>query len=245
MTSAKAESCAKNDTPIAAAEYHEELYRILEKMLGHIGEARLQQIDNDKVEFLEFLDQGGVWYLDNSLFLTNSMFRIQQQIRKLHFPEEIYDYINFRGYIEEIAGNEYADKRRTIEEFLNRICFVMKTGMTSMIDPVAYAETYISDHFAENITLSKLAELTHFSGSYLSKQFNKTTGMTLRAYINKIRIENVIRGLKLTNKDVDEIAMDCGFRNMSHFYRVFKKQTGTTPVEIRRKRQKEEESEMK
>ena len=69
--------------------------------------------------------------------------------------------------------------------------------------------------------------------------------MTLRAYINKIRIENVIRGLKLTNKDVDEIAMDCGFRNMSHFYRVFKKQTGTKQVEIRRKRQEEEESEMK
>ena len=32
-----------------------------------------------------------------------------------------------------------------------------------------------------------------------------------------------------TNSSVIDVAMACGFRNMSNFYRMYKKYTGTTP----------------
>ena len=83
--------------------------------------------------------------------------------------------------------------------------------------------TYIEAHYKEAISLKVLADIAHFSPTYLSRMFHQETGCTLCSYINKKRIENAKRLLLQTEQSIQEIAIDCGFINISHFNRVFKK----------------------
>lgn len=83
--------------------------------------------------------------------------------------------------------------------------------------------TYIEAHYKEANSLKVLADIAHFSPTYLSRMFHQETGCTLCSYINKKRIENAKRLLLQSEQSIQEIAIDCGFINISHFNRVFKK----------------------
>lgn len=213
--------------------YHAELYRLMETMITHVGEADPALIAGDRREFMDYMDKGRIWDSDCSLFLINSLFRMEKQLRKIGFPESVLGMIDFEGCVRDLDSGDPSVKRKAIDDLLKRIGFGMESGVRS-IDPVALVRAYIEAHYAEELTLSQLAGLVHFSTGHLSRLFNSVTGMTLRTYINRVRIEQVEKELTGTDKPVAEIAMDCGFRNVSHFYRIFKEQTGTTPRDVRR-----------
>ena len=62
-----------------------------------------------------------------------------------------------------------------------------------------------------------------------SQYFKKVTGQNFSDYLNGLRIKKAQDMLHDTNSSVIDVAMACGFRNMSNFYRMYKKYTGTTP----------------
>lgn len=97
---------------------------------------------------------------------------------------------------------------------------------------------YIHSHYAEPITLDRLAALEHISKSYLSRLFKRQTGQTVISYINSLRVETAKRLLTATRANVDEIAGQVGFESPKYFYRVFRALTGSTPREFRGRRQK-------
>ena len=93
---------------------------------------------------------------------------------------------------------------------------------------------YIEAHYKEAISLKVLADIAHFSPTYLSRMFHQEMGCTLCNYINKKRIENAKRLLLKTEQSIQEIAIDCGFINISHFNRVFKNLVGKSPMEYKK-----------
>ncbi len=52
-------------------------------------------------------------------------------------------------------------------------------------------------------------------------------------FVNAIRMRHAARQLTMSRLSVVEIALECGIENLSHFYRLFRKQHGTTPREYR------------
>lgn len=94
--------------------------------------------------------------------------------------------------------------------------------------------TYIEAHYKEAISLKVLADIAHFSPTYLSRMFHQETECTLCSYINKKRIENAKRLLLQSEQSIQEIAIDCGFINISHFNRVFKNLVGKSPMEYKK-----------
>ena len=98
------------------------------------------------------------------------------------------------------------------------------------IDPVIH---YIDQNYNKNITLEELAQIAHFSSPYLSKVFHQATGLTIKTYITLKRLENAKHLLKNSKLSIQEIAVSCGFPNLSHIDRVFKQQTGMSPVSYR------------
>lgn len=94
--------------------------------------------------------------------------------------------------------------------------------------------TYIEAHYKEANSLKVLADIAHFSPTYLSRMFHQETGCTLCSYINKKRIENAKRLLLQSEQSIQEIAIDCGFINISHFNRVFKNLVGKSPMEYKK-----------
>ena len=92
---------------------------------------------------------------------------------------------------------------------------------------------YIDQNYNRNITLDELSKIAHFSSQYLSKVFHQTTGLTIKSYITLKRIESAKYLLKNSKLSIQEIAVSCGFPNLSHFDRVFKQQTGFSPISYR------------
>ncbi|MCM1489185.1 MAG: AraC family transcriptional regulator [Firmicutes bacterium] len=93
---------------------------------------------------------------------------------------------------------------------------------------------YINENFSENITVERLAEISHVSQSYFMRRFKQTVGAGAIEYLSQIRINKVCELLARTNKTAAEIALECGFRNLSNFNRQFKSIMGCTPKEYRK-----------
>ena len=91
---------------------------------------------------------------------------------------------------------------------------------------------YIDSH--EQITLDLLAEKFHLSKYYLSRTFHEVAGISLWDYIQYSRVSRAQYLLRNTSDSIDSILFRCGFNNIQHFYKCFKKITGMTPGEFRK-----------
>ena len=60
-------------------------------------------------------------------------------------------------------------------------------------------------------------------------------GTTPHAYVGAARIRKAKLLLSSGNVTADRVAYECGFTDYAHFYRTFRKDTGNTPKEYRRK----------
>ncbi|MFR5875086.1 MAG: helix-turn-helix domain-containing protein [Eubacterium sp.] len=94
--------------------------------------------------------------------------------------------------------------------------------------------TYIRDNYESPITLEELAEIAGMSPRYFCRAFYTMTGKTPIAYLNYYRIECAGEFLKLTDKTVTEIAISCGFNDMSYFSKQFKRYKSLTPSQYRK-----------
>lgn len=99
---------------------------------------------------------------------------------------------------------------------------------------VEEAQKYIADHFRDNnLSLNDISEYIGISASYLSSVFVDVTGEHITAYLNRYRIEQSQRMLRVTKRSISEIGYECGFNSSQNYCRVFKKITGVTPNRYR------------
>ena len=94
--------------------------------------------------------------------------------------------------------------------------------------------SYMDDHLSEPISLDELASLTATNPGYLCRFFKEISGISPIQYLINRRIEMAASLLRESNRSVLEIAMDCGFENVSYFIRKFKQKKGCTPGEYRK-----------
>ena len=105
------------------------------------------------------------------------------------------------------------------------------SGNAELIRP---AIQYITENYAEPITIDALAELTHLSRSYFMSCFRQAAGMGAIEYVNQVRARAAVKLLRSTERGIADIAYECGFRNLSNFNRQFRNIAGVTPSEYRR-----------
>lgn len=99
---------------------------------------------------------------------------------------------------------------------------------------IAEVARYINAHYEESLSLNELAGRFHLSPYYLSHRFPRVTGLTLVAYINRVRIEEACSLLRETELPVTDIAYRVGYQSVTHFGRVFKKAKAVSPQSYRR-----------
>ncbi|MCB0569995.1 MAG: helix-turn-helix domain-containing protein [Phaeodactylibacter sp.] len=91
-----------------------------------------------------------------------------------------------------------------------------------------------------NLSLKTMADKLHTNTKYLSQVVNHHAGMNFQQFINTHRIREAKE--KIVSEDYSNltlfgIALQCGFKNKSTFYKVFKEATGLTPKEYLKQRQ--------
>ena len=96
-------------------------------------------------------------------------------------------------------------------------------------DPIQKIVTYLDEHFSQPVTLDSLAAQFYMSKYNLCRAFRLHTGLSVIEYLQYRRISEVQKRMLSNAEPLIEIAYSCGFNNLPHFYRVFKKVVGTTP----------------
>jgi AraC-like DNA-binding protein len=124
-----------------------------------------------------------------------------------------------------IAGREYARfvEQRPEEQLLknNRKYFEA-------------ALAYIEQHYHREIKLSEAASVAAMSVTYFSTMFKWMMGRSFVEHLNDLRVNAAMQQLQQTQSTIEEIAYRTGFNHLTHFHRIFKKISGTTPAQFRK-----------
>lgn len=81
----------------------------------------------------------------------------------------------------------------------------------------------------------RMYEICKKSREHLSRSLKKYYGTTVCDFINDLRLEYCATLLITSNLSVTDICYECGFENISWFYKVFEKKYSTTPAKFRKK----------
>lgn len=92
---------------------------------------------------------------------------------------------------------------------------------------------YIRIHYKKGITLEGTAKMLGITPEYLSALFKNEMGMNFSVFLKKFRISHAKRMLKGTDLKIFEIAEECGYNNANYFAKVFKEETGVSPMQFR------------
>jgi len=100
-------------------------------------------------------------------------------------------------------------------------------------DPrIKTAIRYITDRYAEPLSIGDVAETVGLNQVYFGALFKKETGVTFKDHVNKIRMNQAESMLRLGKLNVTEVAQKCGFSDVFYFSRLFKKIKGIPPSSI-------------
>ncbi|WP_458462547.1 helix-turn-helix transcriptional regulator, partial [Paenibacillus sp.] len=128
----------------------------------------------------------------------------------------------------------------TIEEcheailpLLIRLCYAVQQ-QGPWCDAVADAAYYLCSNIQKDITLSEIAAYADAAPAYLSNLFHQQTGLTIKQYQQKIRLQYACRLLRTTDAKVSDIAKQSGFSDRRYFTKVFKETYGASPQEYRK-----------
>jgi AraC-like DNA-binding protein len=97
--------------------------------------------------------------------------------------------------------------------------------------------TYVAEHFSEpELSVATMGESLGLSQKKIAKVMNVVFKMSFKQYLTSIRIQETKRLLQETDRLVIDIALTVGFNSISHFNRVFKSSTQTSPLEFRNRK---------
>jgi len=90
-------------------------------------------------------------------------------------------------------------------------------------------------HYTETLDYNRLAEGCRMSRRSLERRFRQATGVTPLVYLQQLRIENAKRLLHEGIRNVNEIAWEVGYEDVSFFRKVFVRLTGLRPREYQQR----------
>jgi AraC-like DNA-binding protein len=100
-----------------------------------------------------------------------------------------------------------------------------------------WVTSYFSLHLQEHLSIETLAERANMSSSWFSTEFKREYGVSPHQFLLEMRIKHAEELLQRTDFTQEEIANFCGFADIHHFSKTFKKRTGISPG-VWRKHQK-------
>ena len=93
--------------------------------------------------------------------------------------------------------------------------------------------SYMEHNYNQPVTLQDLADTIPCNSQYLCRFFKDIAGVSPIQYLLNYRIQKACILLETTNNPVLDIALDCGFENVSYFIRKFKEIMCCTPKAYR------------
>ena len=108
---------------------------------------------------------------------------------------------------------------------------------TGAADVAKRALTWIERHCTEPISLTDVAAAVRRSAAHVEESVRAHTGRSVGEWILECRMAEARRRLQSTDERVDVIAERVGYRDVTHFIRLFRRHHGVTPAAWRRQRE--------
>ena len=114
--------------------------------------------------------------------------------------------------------------------------FAIFSGQKNHSDKaVREAQEYIEKNIEEKMTVKELADQVALGRRSLERRFRRVTGNSILEYIQRVKIEVAKRNLETSSKNITEIMFNSGYTDTKAFRATFRKITGLSPVEYRKK----------
>lgn len=107
--------------------------------------------------------------------------------------------------------------------------------------PIRRVVDYLQLNYSQQVPLSRLAEIAHFSDAYLSRQFKKEVKTTVTDYVARLRCAEAARLLRETDAEIQNIAAYVGYGDNNYFSKVFRRHYGVTPSDYRAGKSRQED----
>ncbi len=101
---------------------------------------------------------------------------------------------------------------------------------------------YLSNNYMNKVSLQYIADKEFLSSQYLSFKIKDTFGHGFNEFLNQIRVEESVKLLLDTDKNISEIAEEVGFSHVRYYNKHFKMQYKTTPMQYRKENKVSDEA---
>jgi len=106
---------------------------------------------------------------------------------------------------------------------------VYKTGSYTGDYRISRIINYITANYREHVTVKMMADMANLNPTYFGLLFKQTMGMSFNRYLTQTRITKAEHMLNSGVSTVSDAAEACGFTDVSHFYKQFKRLRGFPP----------------
>lgn len=140
---------------------------------------------------------------------------------------------------------EFDDLKQMSMEEIEAVTNIMKACASSiwlqhLIDVerspiIERIDNYIEQHYTKKIHTTALCDALYISKTTIYNYLKNEHNMSLTQYINAYRIKLSKEHLKEKKTPIAEVAMAVGFDDYNYYTRVFKKITGETPRQYRKR----------
>ncbi|GAB3950532.1 AraC family transcriptional regulator [Spirosoma harenae] len=89
--------------------------------------------------------------------------------------------------------------------------------------------SYILERYQDPISLDDIANVANLTPGAFCRFFRQHTRKTFSTLLNEVRVEHACRYLRESQQTISQIALSCGYTNLSNFNRQFKEITGMSP----------------
>lgn len=151
-------------------------------------------------------------------------------------PETAYNTSDL--YIQSMDKCKNIDEIRALHRDMTEYFTKFMSGLKKQSvysKPVVLCLDYIYDQLHKVIKVDELAEAVAVNPTYLSALFKKEMGLPISEYIRRKRVEAAENMLKYSDYSLTEIGQYLAFSSYSHFADIFRKYSGFTPKEYRKK----------
>ncbi|MNJ56780.1 Arabinose operon regulatory protein [compost metagenome] len=205
----------------------------LNSFISQLGQAVIKQdLDSIRGILLEVADNARELMLVPEDFARELSFMlrgIELMFSNLKFEEDVFHYLTLsRSLSDSIALVE----RKLIQMKENR---GIQGANVTQEPKLQVIQQYIEQHLADNITSIDMARHLYLNPSYFSRYFKRMTGATFTDYVHQYKMKLATKMLKMSNQNLESMAIGLGYSDRTYFSKVFKKYVGLTPSEFKAK----------
>lgn len=140
-----------------------------------------------------------------------------------------YDYSKAKFLMEELDKLSHTESslvQKSALFFELLLLLQRKEKPTNIANKIA---EFIGNENLSKISLEKICKEFHFSKNHIINIFKKEFGVTPIKYINDLRLKRAKYLLEVTSDTLESISLKSGFKDYSHFYKLFCQENGLSP----------------